>query len=137
MAPSIVAPPPMSYFIFSMLSAGLMEMPPVSKVTALPTSPRTGRAGRGDLRLVTQDDYARRLDAALSDAEQRAHFQFGDFAVVEDFDAEADFLGHGLGARGKHARSEAIGRLVDEVAREILRFGDDAAVFDRVVRLPV
>jgi hypothetical protein len=32
----------MSYFIFSMPSAGLMEMPPVSNVTALPTSPITG-----------------------------------------------------------------------------------------------
>ena len=39
-APSTAAPPPMSYFIFSMPSAGLMEMPPVSKVTPLPISPR-------------------------------------------------------------------------------------------------
>ena len=36
----MAAPPAMSYFIFSMPSAGLMEMPPVSKVTPLPTSPR-------------------------------------------------------------------------------------------------
>ena len=34
--PSIAPPPAMSYFIFSMPSAGLMEIPPVSKVTALP-----------------------------------------------------------------------------------------------------
>ena len=40
MAPSMAAPPAMSYFIFSMPSAGLMETPPVSKVTPLPTSPR-------------------------------------------------------------------------------------------------
>ena len=39
-APSTAAPPAMSYFIFSMPSAGLMETPPVSKVTPLPTSPR-------------------------------------------------------------------------------------------------
>ena len=32
----------MSYFILSMLSAGLMEMPPVSNVMPLPTSPSTG-----------------------------------------------------------------------------------------------
>ena len=44
-APSMVAPPAMSYFIFSMPSAGLMEIPPVSKVIALPTSPKTGFAG--------------------------------------------------------------------------------------------
>jgi hypothetical protein len=46
MAPSMAAPPAMSYFIFSILSAGLMEMPPVSKVMPLPTRPRTGRRSR-------------------------------------------------------------------------------------------
>jgi len=35
-APSTAAPPAISYFIFSMPSAGLMETPPVSKVTAFP-----------------------------------------------------------------------------------------------------
>ncbi len=45
MAPIIVAPPAMSYFIFSMPSAGLIEMPPVSNVMPLPTSPSTGFAG--------------------------------------------------------------------------------------------
>jgi hypothetical protein len=35
----------MSYFIFSMPSAGLIEIPPVSKVTALPISPMTGAPG--------------------------------------------------------------------------------------------
>ena len=45
MTPSMAAPPAMSYFIFSMPSAGLMEMPPVSKVTALPISPITGAPG--------------------------------------------------------------------------------------------
>ena len=39
-APIMVAPPAMSYFIFSMPSAGLIEMPPVSNVTPFPTSPR-------------------------------------------------------------------------------------------------
>ena len=45
MAPIMVAPPAMSYFIFSMLSAGLIEIPPVSKVTPLPTNPSTGFSG--------------------------------------------------------------------------------------------
>ena len=40
MAPIIAAPPDMSYFILSMLSDGLIEIPPVSKVTPLPTRPR-------------------------------------------------------------------------------------------------
>ena len=37
MRPATAAAPPMSHFISSMPSAGLMEMPPVSKVTPLPT----------------------------------------------------------------------------------------------------
>ena len=45
MAPIIAAPPAMSYFIFSMPSLGLIEMPPVSKVTPLPTNPSTGFGG--------------------------------------------------------------------------------------------
>ena len=44
-APSMVAPPAMSYFIFSMPSLGLMEMPPLSNVIPFPTNPRTGFAG--------------------------------------------------------------------------------------------
>ena len=36
-APMVVAPPAMSYFIFSIPSDGLIEMPPVSNVTPLPT----------------------------------------------------------------------------------------------------
>ena len=45
MAPIMAAPPAMSYFIFSMPSEGLMEMPPLSKVIPFPTRPRTGVAG--------------------------------------------------------------------------------------------
>jgi len=40
MAPSTAAPPHISYFILSMSAEGLIEMPPVSKVTPLPTRPR-------------------------------------------------------------------------------------------------
>ena len=42
MTPSIVAPPAMSVFCSCMFSLGLMEMPPVSNVTPLPTRPITG-----------------------------------------------------------------------------------------------
>ena len=44
-APITAAPPAMSSFIRSMPSAGLIEMPPVSKVMPFPTSPRIGLAG--------------------------------------------------------------------------------------------
>ena len=57
MAPITAAPPAMSYFIFSMPSEGLMEMPPVSKVTPLPMSAEMRLAG-GVCRLVLHDDHA-------------------------------------------------------------------------------
>ncbi len=99
--------------------------------------PEDWRIGTGIIGRVADDDDARRFDAALRDADQRAHFQFGDFSFVKNFDAEADFLGHGFGAGGQHARGEAIRRLVDQIAREILRFGDHAAVIDGVGHISV
>ena len=44
MAPTTAAPPDMSCFMRPMPSDGLIEMPPVSNVTPLPTSPSTGPA---------------------------------------------------------------------------------------------
>ena len=44
--PSTLAAPPMSNFISSISAAGLMEIPPVSKVMPLPTS-TTGASVRG------------------------------------------------------------------------------------------
>ena len=110
-----------------------MEMPPVSKVTAFPTKPKNRRAWTQRLRFIAQHDHSRRLDASLRDSEQRTHFQLGDFAIVENFHAQANFLGHRFGLGSKHARRKAVGRFVDEVAREILRFGDHAAALDRLV----
>jgi hypothetical protein len=50
-ASSTAAPPDMSNFMFHMLAAGLIEIPPESKVTALPTSPSSGpRAPSGSWR---------------------------------------------------------------------------------------
>ena len=46
-APSTAAPPDMSNFISNILLAGLIEIPPVSNVTALPTSPSTGPVASG------------------------------------------------------------------------------------------
>src|ERR1700679_3675895 len=47
MAAIMEAAPAMSYFILSMLSAGLMEIPPVSKVMPLPTRPMRGALAGG------------------------------------------------------------------------------------------
>jgi hypothetical protein len=44
-AASTAAPPDMSNFISLIFAPGLMEMPPESKVTALPTNPSLARPG--------------------------------------------------------------------------------------------
>ena len=73
MAPITAAPPAISYFIFSMPSAGLIEMPPVSNVTPLPINARWSLRGGFVRRMVLDDDQRGRLGAALRDAEKRAH----------------------------------------------------------------
>ena len=126
--PSMVAPPAMSYFIFSMPSAGLMEMPPVSKVTAFADQADDRGAGLWRIgRRVGDDDHARRLGTALGYAEEGAHLQVGDLLFVENFDGQAGLLGHGFGFFRQDLGSELVGRFVDQVAREILGVGDDAA----------
>ena len=50
MAQTTAAPPAMSSFIRSMPSAGLIEIPPVSKVMPFPTSPSTGDLGASTAR---------------------------------------------------------------------------------------
>ena len=58
---------PCTYFILSMFSAGLMEMPPVSKVMPLPTRPITGSVRRGfGWGLVAHDDERRCARASLA-----------------------------------------------------------------------
>ena len=46
-APSTAAPPDMSNFMSDILLAFLIEIPPVSNVTALPTRPSTGPVASG------------------------------------------------------------------------------------------
>jgi len=96
MTPSMVAPPAMSYFIFSMPSAGLMEMPPVSKVTAFADEADHWRAGFQVRGRISDDHDAGRLGTALGDAEKRAHLGGRRFSFVENFNGEASFPGHGL-----------------------------------------
>ena len=117
-APITAAPPAMSSFIRSMPSAGLIEMPPVSKVMPLPTSPRTGAAGApgGSWRM---HEHARRLGAAARDAEQQAHLQARDLVFVEDLDVKPGVARDGGAALGEDRRRQHVRRLVAEVAREV------------------
>jgi hypothetical protein len=68
MAPKTLAPPAMSYFISSISAAGLMEMPPASKVRPLPTS-TMGLALSSPPR--RHDDELGGLAAAAADGQER------------------------------------------------------------------
>ena len=70
-AATTAAPPDMSNFISCIFAAGLIEMPPVSKVTALPTRPSTGP--RRVRAVVAHDDQRGVGVAALRDGGERAH----------------------------------------------------------------
>ena len=71
MRPVTAAAPPMSPFMSSMPPAGLIEMPPVSKTTPLPTKATGWSLARAAV--PAHDHQARRARRALRDAEQRAH----------------------------------------------------------------
>ncbi len=135
MAPIMVAAPHMSYFIFSMPSAGLMLMPPESKVMPLPTSPRTGAAG-ALARLVAHHDQARLFFRALGDAPEGSHLQFLDLVGAVDLAGEADFVAHGAGTLGEDGGSHEVAGLEGEGAGEVLRFGEDGALGDGLLDGP-
>ncbi len=133
MAPIMAAPPAMSYFIFSMLSAGLMEMPPVSKVMPLPTRPRTGSVGDA-LRRVAQDDERGRLRRALRDAPESAHLEFVQLFGGVDLPVEANLLGHERGALAEDGGRELVAGLVDQRAGKVLAFADDRRLRQKRLR---
>ncbi len=83
-ASSAAAPPDMSIFMSGIEPAGLSEMPPVSKVTALPTTASVSppRAGAG--RRVAEHDHQRPLRRAGADRLEPAHAELGDRRRVED-----------------------------------------------------
>ena len=132
MAPIMAAPPDISYFIFSMPSEGLMEMPPVSKVTPLPTRPRCA-AEAACLRPVADDDERGRLGAALRHAEQRAHAEAFEVAAFQYLALEPLLLRH-LARGGSHfQRRQEVGGLVRQRAGEVLGLGQHLAARHRGV----
>jgi len=88
MAPIMAAPPAISYFIFSIPSAGLMEMPPVSNVTPLPTRPSTGFPARLAVHNASQSGEV--LLLSLGHAPERAHLHFFDFVRTVKFALQAN-----------------------------------------------
>ena len=99
--PTTQAAPPMSPFMSSMPAAPLMEMPPVSKQTPLPTK-ATGCSPflPPFQRMITVRLGLRR---ALADAEQRAHAELRHRLDVEHLDLDAELAQAGW--RGGRIRS--------------------------------
>ncbi len=117
----------MSYFIFSMPSAGLMEMPPVSKVTP-------GGAARFH-RLVTQNDQRRRLRASQSDSQQRSHPKLSHAVLVEHLALESLRAGHLTGSIRQRRGRKLIGRFRAQLTRKILGLRYGAAQLRRPIQL--
>ena len=80
--------PAMSHFISSMPAAGLIEMPPLSKVTPLPIKASGGAPTSPAV--PAHHDQPRRAHAALRDAEQRTHAETAHALLVEHLDIEAE-----------------------------------------------
>ena len=108
MAAATAAPPDMSSFMRSMPSAGLIEMPPESNVTPLPTRPSTGVVGAagGSCR---DHDQPRRLRAALRDAEQQSHAAAARMRSSSSTSTDRPAAtSRGFDARGELARREHV-----------------------------
>ena len=113
--PVTAAAPPMSPFMSSMPAAGLIEMPPVSKVTPLPTKAIGLSLALPPFHCMTTMRGAARR--ALRDAEQRAHAELLHLLLGQDLDLDAELF-QLLGLGGELDRAEHVGRFVDQVARQ-------------------
>ena len=111
-----------------MSAAGLIEMPPLSNVMPLPTSAQPRLARRTTS--IAQDDQAWLVDTALTDAQQRAHPLLAHPVWPKDLALQPTCFRQLLGARGELHWRQHVGRLVAQVAGEVLRLGEDTPALD-------
>ena len=133
MAHATAAPPAMSSFMRSMSAAGLIEMPPVSNVIPLPTSPSTGDGG-APARLVPYRHEPRRFRAAAPDAQKHAHAEPLELMMIEHLDRQTAAARDFRKPIGKHGRGQRVARLVVELPRHVAMLADDAAAVRRTLR---
>jgi hypothetical protein len=98
-----------------MPAAGLIEMPPVSKVTPLPIN--ASGAARLAAAVPLHDDEPRRPSAALGDAEQGAHSEFAHCPFVEHLDLDPELFER-TRLFGERLGIDHIGRFGHQVAGE-------------------
>ena len=121
MAPIMAAAPAMSYFILSMPSAGLMEMPPVSKVMPLPTSPSDGSAGlciSGGF--IGHDDESGGLGGSMSNSLECSHAELEEFGSEMQTSQRRPDWAHMAAARWP--RTVGVRSLPGSLTRERVKF---------------
>ena len=93
MAAMTEAPPAMSPFMYSMPAAGLMDMPPVSKVIPLPMSPRL-LPGFSLVAIIGQDDELGRFVGALRHSHEGPHPPELHIGVVQHLESQPVLFSH-------------------------------------------
>ncbi len=87
-------------------------------------------------RQILHHDEKRRIGAALGDSQERTHAQLFHGGLVENFAGHVEFGAAALGRIRQFLRSQLIGRFIHQIARKVLRFPDDAAPLNRLLRNP-
>ena len=114
----------MSIFISCIPAAGFSEMPPVSKVTPLPTRPSVGP--RSTAAGVAQHDQRRVLVRARGDGEQAAHPLALDLVAAEHLDARPT-RGRRRSRSARAARKAGSATLAGRFCRSRARLAASAA----------
>ena len=123
--PSTLAAPPMSNFISSISAAGLIEMPPVSKVMPLPTS----TSGAADLAAPW---YCSTMNFSgcmrtLRHRQEAAHAELFDVLAVQHLDLQVVRLGQAFRLVGQVGGRAMVARPVGAFARQRHAGGDGIA----------
>ena len=107
----------MSHFIASMPAAGLIEMPPVSKVTPLPTKAVGAPPSSPPFQL--QHEQTRIANRTLGDAEERAHAELFHRRAVEHLKFNASAFERRADAFDEAFGINDVGRLGDQLAGQL------------------
>ena len=113
--PVTAAAPPMSPFMSSMPAAGFIELPPVSKVTPLPTKAIGLSLGLPPFQRMTTRRAPR--GRPLSHAEQRAHAELAHLLFGQDLDTDAELFQR-LRRGCELDRAEHVGGFIHKIPRE-------------------
>ena len=118
--------PDMSIFISCIPAAGLIEMPPVSKVTRLADEPEPPRRSRRR-RSAARSAAAPRREPAR-DGDEAAHPALGDLVAPEDLDRDGSWAAAISRARSaRRSGSSTFGGQVLELAGAVRGLGGDPA----------